>query len=229
MAERVIVVDLDGTLYRGDGPLRVYAEALALSLPTEGGTAFLADVDRYLAGAGDAELAASSDGWVAVRKAADRYGVPDEAIGPAFLSSRHALGDGTCTVEAPDGLVATLRSLRPSVLLVLATNSPADGLDALLERLDAARLFDRIVVNARKPDGLRDLLAELVPTVASPTRVLSIGDHWTNDIAPALDAGAVGFHVDPSGRAEGPADARAATVEELLPALTRWAKGDCDT
>ena len=233
MADRALVVDLDGTLYRGDGPVRKYAELVAAGLPEPG--EFLSTIDKYLAGGvtGGAvpELLAATDGWEAVATLATaRFGVGRAELDAAFLGSRRALADPDCQVEVPGGFLDTLRALRPATRLVLATNSPATGLPELLARLGADQVFDEVVHGAGKPGGLPGLLIDIstrTGTTGRPWRLFSVGDHWHNDIAPARMFGAATGYIDRFGRADGPADVVAATLEEVAPAIVAWA-GDPD-
>jgi FMN phosphatase YigB (HAD superfamily) len=229
---QALLVDLDGTLYRGDGPVRAYADGVARTLPDADAEKFLSIVDGYLAhGVGEhtePELLAATDGWEAVQRLATlRFGVGGTELDEAFLASRAALAGPELAVEVPGGLLDTLAALRPSTRVVLATNSPQLGLAALLTRIDAGEAFDEVIDSAAKPVGLPRILAHLAEEVGvreRPWRIFSVGDHWHNDIAPAREFGASTGYVDRFHRADGPADATASTVEGLLPAITAWAK-----
>ena len=234
MAERrnqALLVDLDGTLYRGDGPVRAYADGVARSLSESDAEKFLSIVDDYLAhGVGERtepELLAATDGWEAVQRLATlRFDVGRTELDDAFLASRAALAGPELAVEVPGGFLDTLMVLRPNTRIVLATNSPQLGLAALLARIGADDAFDEIINSAAKPVGLPRILtgiAEEIGASAAPWRIFSLGDHWHNDIAPARDFGAATGYIDRFGRADGPADAIAPTVEGLLPAITDWA------
>lgn len=230
-----LLVDLDGTLYRGDGPVRVYAQRVADGLPGTDGARYLSVVDTYLAhgvaGVSEPALLAATDGWEAVQRLAiERFGVGQEALDAAFLASRQALALPDCLVEVPVGFLAALRSLRASTYVVLATNSPEDGLPELLARLGAADVFDDVVFNARKPIGMPGILLSLAGRIGitdAPWRIFSVGDHWRNDIAPARVFGATTGYIDRFGRADGPADVVAPDLEGVLPTILRWA-GDPD-
>ncbi|HEY2695767.1 MAG TPA: HAD family hydrolase [Pseudonocardiaceae bacterium] len=229
---QAILVDLDGTLYRGDGPVQAYANGVARTLSEADADKFLSIVDEYLAhGVGEhtePELLAATDGWEAVQRLATlRFDVGRTELDEAFLASRAALAGPELAVEVPGGLLDTLAALRPSTRIVLATNSPQLGLAALLSRIDAHEAFDEIINSAAKPVGLPRILAHLATEVdvrERPWRIFSIGDHWHNDIAPAREFGASTGYIDRFNRADGPADAIAPTVEELLPAITAWAQ-----
>ena len=91
-----------------------------------------------------------------------------------------------------------------------------------LAALGLTGLFDRIVTDAAKPAGLRAVLTEFAPD----RRVMSVGDVWQNDLAPAAELGFATAHVGgwlPPGAAPSIAGA---TVSELLPDLARWVAGD---
>jgi FMN phosphatase YigB (HAD superfamily) len=227
---QALLVDLDGTLYRGDGPVLAYAGTIADSLSANDSAAFLSTMDKYLtlgvAGVDEPELLGATDGWEAVQRLAARFGIGRTALDDAFLASRRALALPECVVEVPVGLLAALRDLRVSTHVVLATNSPADSLAELLARLGAADTFDEVVHGARKPHGMPDILrglADRIGVADQPWRVFSVGDHWRNDIEPARAFGAVTGYVDRFGRNDGPADVVAPDVEGVLPTILRWA------
>jgi FMN phosphatase YigB (HAD superfamily) len=228
---QALLVDLDGTLYRGDGPVRAYADGVAAKLSEADAEKFMSIVDDYLAnGVGEhtePELLAATDGWEAVQRLAIlRFDVGRTELDSAFLNSRAALAGPELGVEVPGGFLDTLTALRPSTRIVLATNSPQLGLAALLTRIGAAQAFDEIINSAAKPAGMVRILAGIAEEIDArerPWRIFSIGDHWHNDIEPARDFGAATGYIDRFGRADGPADAIAPTVEGILPAITAWA------
>jgi FMN phosphatase YigB (HAD superfamily) len=216
--EGILLIDLDGTLYTGDEPIRCYAAELAA---LTGNPALVPGVEEYLAGTSPVVAA---DGWEAVRAIAGA--VPRRLADAAFLRSRYGMADGTVPVTVSEPLVRLVTELRDRYLPVLATNSPRDGLLALLDRLGVANLFAEVVFGARKPDGLIPLATRLLHSIgaaAQPHRLLSIGDHWRNDIAPALRLGAIGGYVDRFGRRAGPAQLSGRVVDDLLPGVRSWA------
>lgn len=236
MTGLLLVVDLDGTLYRGDAPVRRYAALIAATLPPASAQAYLAALERYLAsgpaaaaGSADAAEAAALreavDAWGAAALLAARcHGVRAETTHAAFLASREWIATPECSVELVTPLVQALAELRAAATITLVTNSPDLALAGFLAKLGVAGCFDQIVAGAGKPDGLRRLLrCHLGADPAEPWRVFSIGDHYRNDIAPAVGIGAAAGYIDRFGRADGPATATAATAEGLLPALRAWA------
>lgn len=225
----LLVTDFDGTLYRGDDPIRHYARRSAQGLSADRRRIMLDGVDQYLAmGAAASVVPEAIDGWDAVMLLGRRLGVDSDALQAAFTDTRVHMLTEACSLEVPSGYAELLRELRADgVRVVLATNSPAEGLDPLLRRLDLLPLVDEVVAGTGKPAGLRRLLQrELQPGPSggtAPARVLVIGDHWRNDIEPGTDIGAFGAYIDRFGRADGPADAAATTVEGLLEPIRKWA------
>jgi FMN phosphatase YigB (HAD superfamily) len=225
-----LLVDLDGTFYRGDGPVLAYARSIAASLGHDDAAWLLATVDTFLtqgaAAVAEPEFAGAIDGWEIVQSLAGKLGVGKAELDAAFLASRRALAQPDCVVEVPAGLLDALRELRASTYVVLATNSPADWLGELLARLGAAGTFDEVVPHARKPIGMPGILLGLAGRIGvtdEPWRVFSVGDHWRNDIEPARAFGAVTGYVDRFGRNDGPADVVAPDLEGVLPTILRWA------
>ncbi len=243
---RVLVTDFDGTLYRGDAPIRHYAEHAAAELPAGARAALLGAVDRYLAhgvAAADASdhpdesaaLRRARDAWEAVAQVAvHRHGVSQPVLDRAFLATRAYMTTPACELEVPEayrGLLAQLRA--DGVRVVLATNSPPGGLDDLLDRLDVRPLLDAVVSSTAKPAGLTRLLRTELDAVGdaaggvppqAAARAFAVGDHWTNDIEPALELAVPSGYIDRYGRADGPATATAPDIEGLLPVLRTWAE-----
>jgi FMN phosphatase YigB (HAD superfamily) len=227
VAESVIITDFDGTLYRGDAPIRHYAERAASTLDPAGRRELLDRVEEFLAlgAAAGHRFAEATDGWEAVALLGRELGLDNPELNRAFAETRELMLDADrCPLEVPAAYAELLDELRgQGVRVVLATNSPAAGLDGLLRRLDLPRLVDTVVSGTGKPEGLRRLLRE--ESAARPARrICVIGDHWLNDIAPGHEIGAHSAYIDRFGRADGPADAVAPTVEGLLDSIRTWAR-----
>jgi FMN phosphatase YigB (HAD superfamily) len=230
----IIVSDFDGTVYRGNDPIRFYARRVADPLSAAEATGFLDVFERYLAegvaaadSAADPDEAAllrgAEDGWGVVAALATRHRIDPDAVQQAFLASRMHMLDESCSLEIVEPLVELYAELRGEVRIVLATNSPADGLAPLLARMGLADAFDEVVSGAAKPAGLRRWIeANLGARPAS--MLFAIGDHYRNDIAPAAELGAATGYIDRFGRADGPATATGVRAEDILPAITAWAQ-----
>lgn len=235
-ADLLLVVDFDGTLYRGDDPARRYARRISAALTPAQAERYLAAFERYVA-EGVAAARASTDPVeaAALRESVDHWGAaallarrcfaaPEGVLDAAFAATRRDMLEPSCELEPVPELVRTLRDLRGAARLVLATNSPRPGLAPLLDRLGVASLFDEVVPGADKPDGLRRMLRRELGAdlTARPWRLFSLGDHHPNEIAPAVEIGAAAGYIDRFGRADGPATASAPVVERLLPAIHAW-------
>jgi FMN phosphatase YigB (HAD superfamily) len=236
VCDLLLVVDFDGTVYRGDEPVRRYARRISESLPPAPAARYLKIFERYLAAGVAAArqstdtveaavLRESMDHWGAAHGLALRcFGLPAEVAEAAFRRTRQDMLDPDCELEVVTPLIEALTALRGAVRVVLATNSPGRDLTALLDRMGVTEAFDAVLPGAAKPDGLRRLLQrELGEDLwARPWRLFSLGDHYYNDLAPAVEIGAAAGYIDRFGRADGPATAQAPVAEQLLPAIHAW-------
>jgi FMN phosphatase YigB (HAD superfamily) len=230
----LLVVDLDGTLLRGDQPVLDYAEAASAGLDATERDSLRGALHAYLregvASAArhpaDADaLAGALDGWDVVARLAARRGVARKDLDRAFLSARESLARPDYPVEVPAAFAEVLRGLAGQVRRLLVTNSPPAGLAVVFGRFAVGPLFDEVVPSAKKPEGLRELLPrelERIGATEAPWRACGVGDLWRNDLEPAAALGAATLYIDRFGRRDGVADASATTIEALLPALRRW-------
>lgn len=220
----VLVLDLDGTLAVGDAPVLGYARAIESLAPQADGLtvaveAFLEDPHA------DPRLRSAQDGYQAVAALCVSLGVDEGLRDRAYALSRTALDEDLGDVRAPQGLAEALASL--DAHLVLITNSPRAGLDTLLAHLGVTELVAEIHPDARKPTGMGPLLEAVLHEhglAAEPFRLMSVGDIWANDLAPALELGCSTAYVDTFDRRQGPAHVRARTLPELYPALRDWTR-----
>jgi FMN phosphatase YigB (HAD superfamily) len=216
----VLVLDFDGTVCLGDGPVWAYADAILPHLDerlaqqvSDGLLAYLEDhpgADTYV------------DGYGAVAALAGPH-VPAGVLDAAYAASRLALAEGRLDIHAPAGLVELLDRLRPSVRAVVMTNAPRTGLGEALDALGLTGAVDEVIASAGKPAGSRPVLQELLAG-DPPATLMSVGDIWVNDIQPALELGCVTGFIDRSGRDLRPAHARGRTIQELYPAIEAWAQ-----
>ena len=208
----ILLLDFDGTIALGDGPVLAYATQVATALGDDGG--FVESIRSALAASDDGAL----DGYDAVRRAATPRGADSRLLSAAYRASREQLATPAAPITAPAGLADFLTEAAADAERMLVTNAPATRIDAALDALGLAGLFDRIVTGAGKPAGLEALLA----TLPDDSRVLSIGDIWHNDLAPAHARGhataLIGGFADPDATPT----YRAADFATLIPQLTAW-------
>jgi FMN phosphatase YigB (HAD superfamily) len=236
LSERLIAVDFDGTVVRGDAPVRYYGAQIAAGLPGPAAARYRAALDQYLsaepaAAAGRADpaeaaaLAGAIDSWEAARDLGLCHGVSMAAIKAAFASCREWMIGPECDVGLAAPVIDALASLRAHARITLVTNSPEESMLPLLRRLGILDCFDQIVAGAGKPAGMRSFLDRSLADGLGGEgwRIFSLGDHYRNDIEPAVRIGAATGYIDRYGRADGPASARGRIAEDVLPALRAWA------
>ena len=213
----ILVFDFDGTVALGEGPVLAYARRMAAELGEPAGFAEL--VEAALAAGGEESL----DGYDAVRRIAQAHGARDDQLSRAFLASRAELGTERAPIVAPTGLAAFLEAARAEAGAehVLVTNSPAIRIPEAIEALGLAGLFDRVVTDAGKPAGLGAVLDALAERRAD-ARLLSVGDIWRNDLAPAHERGHATALVGPFADPAATPTFRAADTAAVLPALRSW-------
>ncbi|ARC57944.1 hypothetical protein AS850_12740 [Frondihabitans sp. 762G35] len=234
-AHPILVLDFDGTVCLGDGPVLAYAELLDAALAREGRANGVGRTLRWFLGETDAipddvlvaAVDGSADGYAAAERAARALGVTDADLSAAYAGSRDALAAGAVPTWAPPGLADLLASLPGDVEVVLVTNAPETGVREQLAHLGLDGVILRVVASAGKPAGMGPILeglrAEQEPP-ARPERLLSVGDIWRNDLEPAFAQGSVTALIE---RFAAPAGAtptfRAPTIEGLYPAIASWA------
>jgi len=208
----VLIFDFDGTVALGDGPVLAYAASVAAAgrLPES----FVTEVRR---GLGDPTAEGAVDGYDLVRILALRAGADETHLAFGYRASRGMLATAAAPIGTPAGLARLLDDVDAE--RVLLTNAPDVRLAEALEALGLAGRFDRIVTDAAKPAGLEALLDELDP--ARP--VLSIGDIWRNDLAPAHARGHATALVGTSVTPDAQPTYRAARLDDLLDDIARWA------
>ncbi|MGY5764378.1 HAD family hydrolase [Brachybacterium sp. DNPG3] len=217
----VAVLDLDGTVALGDGPARAYAEEAFARMDAAQGMAASAAFAAWMAGE---TQDVHADAYSAVARLA--AALPAQDLQEAYLASRRRLERESLGESTPARLRDALAIMRGADMeIVLLTNSPEVGIGALLGRLGLEDAFDQVVVDAGKPARIGEHMAVLLGE-QPPHRLLSIGDHHANDIAPVIAAGGVGMLITGSwGRgtdAEHPAHASAPTFDALLPAISDY-------
>jgi HAD superfamily hydrolase (TIGR01509 family) len=181
-----VLVDVDGTLVDSN-----YHHALAWSraLHDHGHDAHLAAIHR-LVGMGATELLAS-------------LSIRDADVVHAVQQSWRTHFDALLPeIRAIDGAAALLRTLHDhGLVVVLATSSPEDLLDALMAQVGADDAVDVVItasdVDAAKPDP--ELFAVALDRAGlDPTRALALGDSvW--DVEAAGRAGLETIGVETGG------------------------------
>lgn len=227
VAQRILLLDFDGTVCRGDEPVREYARRVATAVRPGDAQHLIGALERFLDGTDRGGIVAGAqDGYQAVSALAASLDVPPEHTEAAFLGARAALAAGEIDAEVPAGLLDLLGEVGPSARRVLVTNAPGASLGPVLDRLGLAAHLDEVIADAGKPSGLPGLIERLLDAagaVGEPQRLLSIGDIWANDLRAARERGCMTAYVDRFDRRQGDADARAESIEDLYDVVRRWA------
>jgi len=217
----IVVMDLDGTVYRGQAPYRHYAELIGRSMAPDERRAYLEALEQFIAGESRVPAA---DGWEAAVVLAGGPEGNSIAFHEAFLETRRFMLQDTCELEVPPGMMGFLEQARARARLVLASNTPAPYVFPLLQRLGLGSCFDEVCCGAEKPSRFGPRLVAWAEIFGLPLRsVMSVGDHFVNDIAPALAAGCTTAYIDPFGVGPvGQATFAGPDFEGLVQPLSNW-------
>jgi FMN phosphatase YigB (HAD superfamily) len=220
-----LLFDFDGTVALGSGPVLAYATLAAEALPPADAGTFVATVAASLLDYPHGRVPGTGaiDGYDLVRIQAAAAGIEPASLGGAYLASREQLASPLAPVHAPEGFAEFLAAVRGEATLLVATNAPATRLDAALAALGLDGLFDAVYPSVGKPDGL----VPIVDDWLARGDLLSIGDIWANDLAPARARGALTALVGPDQDEADAAtpDIRVPTMPELYPLITAWLAG----
>lgn len=224
-SDAILLFDFDGTVCLGDAPAYDYARRVAAALDADDERDFLAAHDAFCKGRPTtASTFDALDPYNAVRRLAGDYGLGEEVRLPAYLAARAGMAAGEFELSAPQGLRELLWDLPHGVRTVLVTNAPLDGLESILAHIKLDGLFDRMIGDAAKPEGLGPILDGLL-TDHEASSLLSIGDIPRNDLAPALERGCATAYIDRFGRPWPRADVSAGSIQELYGFIHRWVAG----
>lgn len=228
MSRPVLVLDLDGTVCLGDTPVLLYAERVASYTGAPEALLKLSEafVGRRLPESAPKALTGAQDGYEAVKILGVAAGVTEEQLSEAYVSSRASMSEYPGDIHSPEGLADLLGGL--DAHRVILTNSPGSGLDAILEHLGVRSVIDEVLTDALKPTRMTahlDAFLAAADATDTPERLMSVGDIWRNDLAPAVERGCVAAYVDAFDRRQGPAHVRAESLVDLYTAISQWS---CD-
>ena len=214
----VLILDFDGTVALGDGPVMAYAQAVAKDLESAKATGLLDTVQEFLSGE---STLAFKDGYDAVARLSENL-LSRGQLNAAYRQSRDAIAAGQVAVHLPPGLTEFLADIEGYAQRVLFTNAPLTGVTESLQALGLAESIDAVVPEAGKPAGFATWLPKFLAG-RSAEQLLSVGDVWANDIEIPLKAGCSTAFVDRFNLKTGPAHLRAQTIEQLYPGIQDWA------
>ncbi|GAB3848522.1 HAD family hydrolase [Nesterenkonia populi] len=169
------------------------------------------------------------DGYQLVQMLGRQAGLSSPELGTAFMAAREDItreGLEQTDVHAPEGAPELIAELQAAgVRIALITNSPAAGFEQWLSALGLDGAFDVVVNSARKPFGMQDAMQEAAGEAQlAECRILSVGDIWKNDLAPAAELGGRTILLDRFGTGLGRPHERLASFEEAVPHIRTWAE-----
>lgn len=222
MNDAILLFDYDGTVRLGSEHATHYARSVAATLTPEDERAFLSAHAAFVAGKPTtASTFDAYDADNAVRRLAGEFGVDETIRHDAYVETRKRMAAGEFKIWAPKGFQEFIWSLPRNIEVALVTNAPTAGLEPTLELLGLDGLFDHVIGDAGKPEGLDAIIDELLEERPAEA-LLSIGDIPRNDLAPAADRGCATAYIDHYGRPWPRATVSAASLEELYPFVHRW-------
>ncbi|WP_291380025.1 HAD family hydrolase [Demequina sp.] len=213
---RTVIFDFDGTVALGHAPVDAYVREIVAATADAGLAAAVSE------GLGEFEegLSNAIDAYDVVRTVASERAIDAEVLRAAYLRSRALLATAEVPVEAPEGIVPFLQRLAEAADLALVTNAPSTRLAEALATLGIDQLLPTRHTEAAKPEGLTAIVADAL--LRGP--VLSVGDIYQNDLAPAAALGADTALVGPLWRSfAARTTMAAATLPELYPLIEAWA------
>ncbi|MCP8968706.1 HAD family hydrolase [Ectobacillus ponti] len=247
---KVLIFDLDGTLYEGTEHYDYYAEQIKQELPADLQPLFVRDYEEMKLGKhalsigkvydmeqdailtldplahtvvevqtwtgqtwsdGDRGAAypgqivydetryiAVGDGWWLPYVTGAHYGAKDTYH--CYNKTKDYMSSPQFHLPKTPGLREALAGMKGEKTLVLLTNSDGPDVRRLLRGLELADIFDMTITDALKPFRTAEHLQHIVHTYGvRPDEVVSIGDNFINELAPALKLGMHAVYIAPHG------------------------------
>ncbi len=246
--QKLVIFDLDGTLYEGTDHFDYYANRLYIDVPENNKQAFKDDYHKMKLGKhpvaigkaydvdrdviltldpltltvvkvedwnGNAwpeeeatntytglikfdfeHIVAIGDGWWLPFACAKHYGV--ENCYKRYVETKEYMVTDQFKLEKINGVKEWLLKLKETKNIVLVTNSDIDDVGRLLKELEIDTVFEHMVTSAQKPTKTDEIFERLIAQYeVKPEEVLSVGDNFINEIAPALKMGLKAIYIDP--------------------------------
>lgn len=140
-------------------------------------------------------MIAIGDGWWLPSVCARHFGAQDTQ--KAYVATKDYMATDQFKLTKIPGLREGLLHLKNKKNIVLVTNSEKDDVKRLLKNLDLDNVFEDVVTEARKPQFTLNQFNRLSEKYnLEPEQVISIGDNYINEIAPALKLGMQSVFID---------------------------------
>lgn len=143
-------------------------------------------------------MIAIGDGWWLPFAVAMHYGVNLEDARKCYVKTKDYMSTDDFIMTKTKGLKSALKRWKEEKLLVLVTNSEEYDAQNILERIELKGVFHETIPSAWKPQHTQKHFSLLVEKYGlNANEVVSIGDNFLNEIAPALKMGMNAVLVQP--------------------------------
>ncbi|TLS38121.1 HAD family hydrolase [Pseudalkalibacillus caeni] len=143
-------------------------------------------------------MIAIGDGWWLPYVTGRHFGLSVKETYACYIATKEYMVTDEFQLTKTPGLKEGLHQLKDGKQLVLMTNSDADDVERLLNELDLDGIFHHKITSALKPANTEKHFQTLLETYnLDPKDVLSIGDNFINEIAPALSMGMKALFIQP--------------------------------
>ncbi|MGP4077230.1 HAD family hydrolase [Halobacillus sp. K22] len=144
-------------------------------------------------------LIALGDGWWLPYSIARHYGVSGEQARACYDQTKDYMVSEQFSLTKTQGLRESLLKWRIEKRLILITNSEAHDVDHILNRIDLRGIFHEQITSSEKPHRTIELFRTILRNVEySAGSIVSIGDNFMNEIAPALELGMKAVWIHPT-------------------------------
>ena len=219
--KKIVVFDFDGTITTGISHYIYCAHIIADSLEPPYADAFLEEVNNSFNGK---IPFIGEDGWDLLNRISRKYS-DRNLFEHSFHQTRRHMLLNINKGDLSEDVISLLKDVHSLCTTALASNSPEEYVKGYLDKLDLEKHFDYVRFSAKKPEGLIDLVFSIsMGTDPGDLKVLSVGDHYVNDIQPALrmkwDTAFINpFHLDSRG-----STVSGQSISDLSEWIVSWCK-----
>ncbi|MFD1017835.1 HAD family hydrolase [Thalassobacillus hwangdonensis] len=143
-------------------------------------------------------MIAIGDGWWLPFSAAVHHGLHMKDTYHCYVKTKEYMVSEEFQLTQTPGLKDWLTKWKEEKHLILMTNSEAYDVENLLRELELEGLFHEVITSAQKPsmtDNHFDRVLKELPY--KPEEIISIGDNFINEVAPALQKGMHAIFIQP--------------------------------
>ncbi|PKR76924.1 HAD family hydrolase [Halalkalibacillus sediminis] len=130
------------------------------------------------------------DGWWPPYALGRHFGLDPAEIQESYNQTKEQMAELDGYLQQTEGLKDYLSELQKDTRLIVCTNSDLEDAKRLLQFLELEDYFEELIPSARKPVHTKKHFNYVLEKYNLPAdRVVSVGDNFMNEIAPALQLG----------------------------------------